>query len=159
MTGTAPKFTAFVLIFPLVGLFMVIPGIRSQAKALDLLRNGEFTRGQLREKESTGTVYSINDVQYPEYKYTFDFQYNGVTYQAIAKTHITEPLEDEALENILFYPGYPTFNVVYDGISNSPRMDQMGNFITAPLGRAWVLLAPAFSILVITVGFKFISIF
>lgn len=159
MTGAAPKFTAFVLIFPLVGLFMLIPGIRRQAKALDLLRNGEFTRGQLREKVSTGTVYSVNDVQYPEYKYTFDFQYNGAAYQAIAITHITEPLEDETLETILFYPDHPSFNVVYDGISSSPRMDPMGNFIPAPITQAWVFLAPTFSILVITIGFKFLSIF
>lgn len=159
MTGPAPKFAAFVLVFPLAGLFMLIPGIRRQAKALDLLRNGEFTRGRLREKESTGTVYSVNETQYPEYKYTFDFQHNGVAYQAMATTHITEPMEDEELETILYYPDYPSFNVVYDGISSSPRMDQMGNFIPAPISKAWVFLAPVFSILVIAIGFKFLSIF
>lgn len=159
MTGPTPKFAAFVLIFPLVGFSMMIPGIRRQAKALDLLRNGAFTRGQLREKKPTGTVITINDVVYPEYEFTFDFEHAGKTYQAIARTHITEPLEDETLEAILFYPDHPSFNVVYDGISHTPRMDQAGNFIPAPLSHAWVLLAPLFSVLILAIGFKLISIF
>lgn len=147
-SGSMPGFVVFVLVFPIVGLLMVIPGIRSQAKGLDLLRNGEFIRGKIRSKEHTGSTITINDRPYPVMKYTFDFEYQGKTYQADCKTHITEPLEDEAQETILYYPEDPGFNVVYDGITNSPQMDAMGNFKPVSWTKAWVFLCPAFSIFI-----------
>lgn len=150
--GVFPKLVIFVLLFPLVGLGMLIPGLRRQSKSLDLLRNGEFTRGKLREKTGTGTMITINDRKYPVYKFIFDFDYKGTTYQAECTTHITEPLEDETQETILFYPDYPSFNVVYDGISNSPQMDAMGNFIAASWKGVLVFLAPAFAIFITTIG-------
>jgi len=151
-TGSRPKFLTFVLIFPLTGLFMVIPGLRRQAKSLDLLRHGEFTRGTIKSKDPTGTTITINNRTYPVYKYTFDFEYFGTTYQAVCKTHVTEPLEDEKLETILFYPNNPGFNAVYDGISNSPRMDEMGNFLPVSWKKIWVFLAPSFSIFITAIG-------
>lgn len=150
--GSRPLFLTFVLIFPVVGLFMIVPAVRKQAKSLDLLRHGEFTRGEVRSKDPTGTTISINNRTYPVYKYTFDFTYLGTTYQAICKAHITEPLEDETLETILFYPNNPGFNAVYDGISNSPRMDGMGNFIPVSWKKIWVFLAPSFSILITAIA-------
>jgi len=145
-TSEAPRFASFVLIFPLVGLVLLVPGIRQQAKTLDLLRYGEFTKGIMINKEATGTVISINNVSYPVMKYTFRFNYGGREYDAVCKTHITEPLEDEERESILFYPDDPHFNAVYDGISGSPQMDAMGYFIPSDWRKAWVFLAPALSI-------------
>lgn len=148
--GTFPKFIAFVLIFPLAGLFMVIPGLRKQAKGLDLLRNGEFTRATIKSKEPTGTTITINNRAYPVMKFTFVFEYQGQKHEAVCRTHLTELLEDEEQETILFYPTKPDFNIVYDGITNSPGMDPMGNFLPVSWTKAWVFLAPAFSIFMTT---------
>lgn len=151
-TGAFPKFIIVVLIFPLAGVGMIIPGLRRQAKSIDLLRNGAFTRGKLREKEPTGATITINNRSYPVYKFVFDFEYLGATYQSVCKTHVVEPLEDEDQETILFYPDDPSFNVVYDGISSSPKMDAMGNFIPASWTAIRFLLAPAFGIFMLTLG-------
>jgi hypothetical protein len=145
-TAAAPRFASFVLIFPLVGLIMLVPGVRQQAKTLDLLRYGEFTRGVITNKEATGTVISINNVSYPVMKYTFRFSHGGREYDAVCKTHITQPLEDEERESILYYPDDPKFNAVYDGIYGAPQMDSMGYYIPADWRKAWVFLAPALSI-------------
>ncbi len=149
-----PKFVAFVLIFPIAGLFMVIPGLRKQAKGLDLLRNGEFTRAAIKSKEHTGSTIKINNQPYPVMKFTFEFEYQGSKHEAICRTHLTEPLEDEEQETILFYPTKPDFNIVYDGISNSPGMDPMGNFLPVSWTKAWVFLGPAVGIFMTAIALR-----
>lgn len=146
-TGPFPKYIIFIaLIFPLIGAGLIIPSLRSQAKSIDLLKNGTFTRGKLREKTPTGEVVKINNQRYPVYKFLFEFEYQGASYLAECKTHETGPLQDEEQETIVFYPDNPTLNVVYDSIPNAPEIDAKGNFIQADWTAVRFLVLPAFGL-------------
>ncbi len=140
-----PWITAVVFIFPLVGLLFIAFSLRINFKRLDLLRQGIFARGKRISKEPTQVTINKQTV----YEYTFSFTANdGKSYQAKGSTHLTDLLEDEETERILYASTDPTYSVVYDTIANAPTLGTDGNFNPLPPSRYLVLVIPALSILV-----------
>jgi hypothetical protein len=137
-----PAFVLFVLIFPLVGLGFIVHSIRQNAKAIKLLEIGEFTRGAMCSKEATNSTVKINNNTYPVYKYSFEFEANGRTHNAICKTHQAWLVEDEQREIILFDKYNPDFNIVYDATANMPNISEQGILEPAGFGKLVYLALP-----------------
>ena len=122
-TALFGPFAAAAAIFPFVGLCFVIFGLRKGRKAIRLLRDGKQAEGTLVSKKATST--RVN--KQPVYKLTFEFTADdGRTYQAVAKTHQTEDLEDEAREPLLYDPVDPSYATMLDALPGRPRIDDMG---------------------------------
>jgi hypothetical protein len=111
------------VIFPIVGIFFIIPGVNKARRAIRLLTIGEQTTGRLKSKEETNT--RINKC--PVYKLTFEFETrHGQISQATAKTHLVENLEDEHDEPLLYDPMEPSNAVMLDNLPGLPRINADG---------------------------------
>ena len=135
----------FVLIFPLVGLGFMLPGLWSGIKANRLLVNGKEALGTLKSKVPTNVKVNKRTV----YKLTFEFvAEDGYTYQAVAKSHRPEILEDEAQEPLLYDPSDPRNAVMLDSLPGLPRIDERGQIQTrSHLKALLVLILPALTII------------
>jgi hypothetical protein len=134
-----------VLLFPIIGVIFVIVGLLKNIKALNLIINGKFTKGRKISAEPTGV--QINRM--PEYKFVFSFDVSGRTYEAICRTHETRKVEDEALEIILFDEQNPEHAIVYDAVTNVPKINSQGHLQAASLGRIGTLIFPFAAMLTI----------
>ena len=135
---------AFVLIFPIVGLFMLIPGLRHGRRAARLLAIGKVTRGTLVNKEATGTKINNQTVM----KYTFQFvdELTGQEHTVISKSHTGE-LEDEETEALLYDPSEPDNACTVDNLPGRPIIEN-GMVRPGSTGGAIAsLLVPAATIL------------
>jgi hypothetical protein len=111
-------------VFPLIGLVFIILGIRKGIKGNRLLAYGRLGTGRLKSK--VGTSAKVNGQ--PVYKLTFEFVTpEGATYEAVAKTHQPEKLEDEATEPLLYDPVLPSYAAMLDDLPGSPRIDETGS--------------------------------
>ncbi len=108
-----------VLLFPLIGIVLYLGSIRKNAKVLRLLKLGRPARGKILRYKDTGG--RINDE--PIYAYEFAFEVDGRSHIAKTETHVSEAVEDEETELILYDPSNPDSNVVYDGISGIGKLD------------------------------------
>ena len=145
-----------VLIFPMIGLIFIAIALYKNRKALGLLKNGEFTTATKISKESTNSSITINNRHYPIYKYEFGFEAEGGRYIANCKTHLTEKVEDEKEEIILYQGGYPDYNMVYDAIENMPDIDEYGNVTPVSPKKGWVLIIPGLAVIVHGLIFLFV---
>ncbi|OQX98817.1 MAG: hypothetical protein B6I20_10625 [Bacteroidetes bacterium 4572_117] len=101
----------FVLIFPLVGAAMLYFSTKKAINAIYVLKIGEIAYGKFLNKEPTNTTVNKRRV----YKYTFEFTAkDNKVYQAIAKTHLYERLEDEDVEKLVYDPDDPENAVLLD---------------------------------------------
>jgi hypothetical protein len=117
------------VLFPLIGLLFITIGIRKGIKANRLLALGEQTTGRLKSKEKTNT--KVNNK--PVYKLTFEFDTpEGMTCEAIAKTHNTAKLEDQAQEPLLYDPMRPSYAVMLDDLPGNPRIMENGSINAGP---------------------------
>jgi hypothetical protein len=146
--------TAFVLVFPAVGLGLVWFSLKAGRRQVDLLRRGRLALGTLIGKEATRT--SIN--KRPVMRLTFAFTTDaGVLQEASVKTHRPELLEDEPRERLFYDPQAPARAEAWDTLSASPEVDATGEFQPKGLlGTVAVLLPPlaavAAHVLALTLG-------
>lgn len=94
------------------------------------------------------------------YKLTFEFTDDfGNSYKATAKNHITDLLEDESKEQLLYDPKNPSYAVMLDNLPGSPDVDDMGNIQVADLGRSIrSLILPVIIIFGNGIAFLFITL-
>lgn len=140
--------TSFIVIFPLVGLGMLFFGTKASYKALNLIKTGNFSTGQMLSKEPTGGHVQINDVTYPIYNYEFQFFAKGRDRTARCQTYKTHLVEDEVEEFILYDYLEPNINIVYDAIPNAPEFDNFGQMKQVPFKKAYLLIAPVLTLLI-----------
>ena len=138
----------FVALFPLIGLGFIAYSINKNLKSLYLIKNGIFTHGVMKSKKATGGSIEINKVEYPIYKYEFEFEVQGQSHIAHCTTHQSQVVEDDVEEFILYDYQNPTFNTVYDAIPNAPTVDGLGYLQDIPLKKAYVLAAPALTLII-----------
>ncbi|MEZ4931886.1 MAG: hypothetical protein R2788_07190 [Saprospiraceae bacterium] len=82
----------------------------------------------------------------PEFRYSFEFEYEEIKYLANCRTHETDKVEDEETEIVLFDRYQPTFNLVYDAVQNVPNINEEGNMESLGGVKAWVLFLPVFTV-------------
>jgi hypothetical protein len=112
--GAFDTWILFVIMpFMLIGGSMFGLRLAFGLKAIKLLRFGEVGFGKLIDKQLTNT--KINNS--PVYKLIFEFTaLDGLTYQAIAKTHIPYTLEDETEEKLVYDANNPQKAVLIDSL-------------------------------------------
>jgi hypothetical protein len=122
----------FVAIFPGIGLAFVVGTVKQGIKANRLLAHGQLASGVLAAKTPTNTSINNRTV----YQLTFDFEAgDGRRYQAMARTHEPERLEDQRREPLLYDVFNPSYSVMLDSLPGSPTIDPFGHFEAPPLGR------------------------
>ncbi len=139
----------FVLIFPLAGLGMAVPGLFSGWKRLTMLKRGELARGRLIAKKKTNT--QINK----QYVYKLMFQYTdqfGQNHQVETKTHRPEKLEDDAEERLLYDPLRPSRAAFVDTLPGAPEISEEGNVAGVRLKSLLGAILPPLIALLVVVG-------
>lgn len=105
-------------IFPLVGMVMLLFGVRKGVRNLDLLTNGILAKAKVTHKERTNT--RINN-QYV-YKVFFEFKTaDGKMAQSSVNTHKPYLVEDEPEEMMLYKPETPEKAVLLDALQRSVK--------------------------------------
>jgi hypothetical protein len=118
-----PTVGAVGAVLPLIGLGFIVTGLRRGLKANRLLRNGIIARGKLISKESTGHEVYGN----PVCKFTFEFTAgNERNYQVVAQTHLTDRLEDETEEPLLYDPMQPGYALMLDDLPAGVCINENG---------------------------------
>lgn len=136
----------FVGVFPLVGLCFIVSGIRQGVKGHGLLVSGQLSWGRLQSKNATNVT--VNDQ--PVYELVFAFAPDGYSREFLcrARTHVTERLEDEAEEPLLYAATAPDHSVMLDSLPGGGTIGANGQFL-AP-GKTvtlLMLLGPAVGLL------------
>jgi hypothetical protein len=129
------------LIFVLVGFCLAGAGLKHGLKGMRLLRHGVLGRGKLISKKAVAG--DVRDAR-QAYDLTFEFTAaNQRTYQVTARTHLTEELEDEAEELLMYDRLCPSDAVMLDDLPASPRIDERGNiFCASPAESLAFLIIP-----------------
>jgi hypothetical protein len=110
-------------IFIIAGALLVFRAIKKRFKANRLLALGEQTTGRLKLKKKMRESKNGRHV----YKLTFEFNTpEGMTYQAMARTHQTAKLQDQAEEPLLYDPMRPSYAVMLDDLPGNPRIMENG---------------------------------
>jgi hypothetical protein len=129
----------FVLIFPIIGWIFAGLGIQKGLSFVKLLKHGELTTGKLISSEPTSTRINNRTV----YKMSFEFTTKeGKKYNAVANTHLTELLEDEEREQILYMPDNPEKSTALDGMTGSPRLKNDNEWQAMDGGKALLYAIP-----------------
>jgi hypothetical protein len=127
-----------VLLFPVVGLCLALPQLRTGRVATRLLRHGVQTRGRLVEKRATST--SLDDD--PIYELTFEYEVGGIQHRAAVKTLSPALLEDDAEEPMLYDPQDPSIATPLDHLPGEPRIASDGTLLAIPGIAVHVLVMP-----------------
>ena len=135
-----PPAVSFVLLFPAVGLALAIGGVRWGSRRVRLLRDGVLTTGVLTHKRATNT--RVNNRRVFELTFEFTAQ-NGQRCEAKARTSITDRLEDERQEPLLYNPNRPEDAVMLDEASSRPRFDESGGLMGRPIAALFAMILPA----------------
>jgi hypothetical protein len=125
----------FVLVFPIVGLGLVIWQLPAARRNVRLLRYGAETRGKLVRKRETRVT--VNDT--PVMALTFEYEVCGKTYSTMVKTLQPAPLEDDEREAMLYDPQSPSRATTLDHLPGSPKVTAGGELEARP-GTAFHLL-------------------
>ena len=132
------------VIFPLIGSAFISAGIRYGLKANRLLAKGRIAFGKLVSSEATGT--RINDQTVIKLIFSFT-AVDGDEYEAVAKTHQTGDLRDEAEEPLLYDEEDPYYAVMLDDLPGSTEFDPSGRLLPASLWETVkVLFLPALTV-------------
>jgi len=137
-------FVAFVLIFPLIGAAIVYFSLTVGAKRNDLLRNGVLAYGTLTGKRPTNMT--VNKRRVFELTYAFTAQ-DGRQCEATANSSITDKLEDDAQEPLLYDPNDPSRAFLLDDAPARPQFNEIGELKGRPAAAIALLILPAIVII------------
>jgi hypothetical protein len=127
-----------VVVFPIIGLTLVLWQLRIARRNLRLLRDGVETRGKLVDKRAT--MVHVNNV--PIMALTFEYHVDGTRYTATVKTLTTARLEDDERESMLYDSRAPAHATTLDHLPGSPRITPSGNLEAQPGIVIHLLIAP-----------------
>lgn len=133
----------FPVIFPLVGLLLVLGGLWHGSRIAALLARGHLAAATLRSRQRTSA--RVNNR--PVFKLTFEFQdADGMLHELAARTTTPEVLEDEPQERILYDPLRPGRAALLDDLPGRPQLDELGQFRPAGARAALVAILPLLTI-------------
>ena len=97
--------------FAIIGLILIIIRIRKGASAIAMLKNGHLAWATLVDKSAT----KVSVEKHRVYKMTFEYRdQHDYRHRIITKTHVTEELEDDPEEPVLFNPNKPENAILLD---------------------------------------------
>jgi hypothetical protein len=130
---------AFVTIFPFIGFLLLFFAMRWGSRRARLLRDGVLTTGVLKAKRPTNTTVNNRRV------FELDFEFtarDGRKYIAKARSSITDRLEDERQELLLYDPEKPLDAVLIDDAPSRPKLDETGGLAPRPVAAALAMILP-----------------
>jgi len=130
---------AFVLVFPLVGLLMVLASLRRGRRDLRLLAHGKLAMGTLLGMKATNVT--INERRVMKARFAIVTE-QGVRQEVEVKTTNPEVLEDEPQERILYDPADPRRAVAWDLLPGATSLEAAGQIRAGNPFRALLLLVP-----------------
>ena len=143
-TSPLPPWVLIFLLFPLIGVVMVLFGLRAGVKRSSLLAAGKLARGKLVSKTPTNTKVNNRTVYKPDYEFEAD---DGSKHVATARTHDTARLEDEEAELVLYHPKDADRNWVVDSLPAGITLDETGRYAPpSAMMSLLILLPPALTI-------------
>ena len=131
---------AFVTIFPLIGLALLAGAMRWGSRRGRLLRDGVLTSGVLKAKRPTNMTVNNRRV------FELDFEFtarDGRKHIAKARSSITDRLEDERQELLLYDPEKPEDAVLIDEAPSRPKLDETGGLAPRPVAAVLAMILPA----------------
>jgi hypothetical protein len=135
---------AFALVFPVVGIVLVVLSLRSGRRQLRLLREGKLALGTLLGKEPTS--FLVNKRRVMKLRFAIETD-RGARHEVVVRTHLTEQVEDDPRERILYDPERPGEAVAWDLLPGAPQIDGTGALEPKGLlGTLLVLVPPALAI-------------
>jgi hypothetical protein len=144
----------FVVIFPAIGLGLLLGFTRSGVKRNHLLRDGVFTTGVLKSRQPTNMMVNKRRV----FELIFEFTTrDGRRCEASARTTDPGRLEDEAKEPLLYDPENPSKAYLLDEAPARPKVEMNGDLVGRPQAAIASLIVPALVMLGhgLVVYFKF----
>jgi hypothetical protein len=140
---------AMVLLFPTVGLILVVPSVLQGRKNIRLLKDGETAQGTLVKKEATNMQVNRQTV----YKLTFEFSdQSGQTRQATAKTYLPEKLEANRSELLFYDPNNPSAATLLDNLPGKQTLTDRGEFQACGFGAGLKAVLLPFAAMAVVVG-------
>lgn len=131
---------AFVTIFPLIGFLLLFFAMRWGSRRTRLLRDGVLTTGVLTAKRPTNMTVNNRRV------FELDFEFtarDGRKCIAKARSSITDRLEDERQELLLYDPEKPEDAVLIDDAPSRPKLDEAGGLAPRPVAAMLAMVLPA----------------
>lgn len=117
-----PALAGCCLLAPLLGLIILLIGLRKKIRALYLLKYGLVTQGK---------TISVKPVMASgggrAYQFVFEFKVNEKTYEASCISKEKERVEDDDLYNVLYKANKPNKNIVYDALGHVPEIGKLGD--------------------------------
>ena len=133
--STFPAWTLLLVgIFPTIGLLLAFSGFRKGLKSRSLLSRGKLARGTLVSKEPTNDSNNESTV----YELTFRFTPEGARreFTTVARTHLTEHLEDDEQEALLYDSRFPSDAVLMDNLPGKAQVGSDGRLQGGSFGDA-----------------------
>jgi hypothetical protein len=149
-TRRAPfgPFVLFVVIFPVIGVVIVLAGLPRGVRQVQLLRSGRPARGRILDVRATNVT--INDQ--PVMELTFEFTTeDGARVRAVDRTLRPQVVEDDEEEELLYDPQRPHRATLLDHLPGSPRVDAKGR-LHARLAPSAVLPALALPLILLEIA-------
>lgn len=106
-------------VFPLVGISMFIVGMRKGLRSARLLREGKLAQGTFVDQKPTNV--QINKIPVMEMRFRFIDDAHRERF-ALARTHLTAPLRDDAEEPLLYERGDDGDAMLLDDLPGHPRI-------------------------------------
>jgi hypothetical protein len=140
-----PLAALFVVVFPFIGLVMVVYSLMEGFKGVRLLRQGVLAQANLLSAEPTSM--SVNNR--PVVRMTFDFtDADGGLHEVSSRTTQPELLQDQQTETVLYDPRRPEDAVMLDALPGSPRLNSDGSLeIEAPQLAYALVIIPALTVI------------
>lgn len=140
-----PPAGLFVVVFPLIGLVMVVYSLMEGIKGIRLLGGGVLPQATLISAEPTSM--SVNNR--PVFRLTFDFtDADGGLHEVTSRTTQPELLQDQKTEPVLYDPLHPDDAVMLDALPGAPSLTPEGSLgIEAPQSAYLLAIVPAATVL------------
>lgn len=134
----------FVVIFPLIGLAIVLASLRTNFRNLTLLANGETAQARITGKEMTKTRVNGRMV----YKVWFEFfDRTGASQKTFTRTNAPEKLAGRVFEELFYDANRPTRAILLHQLPGSVTLDERGQVKASGTGALWgALWAPALAL-------------
>jgi hypothetical protein len=115
-----PALAGYCLLAPLLGLIILLIGLKKQFRALYLLKYGIVSQGKTL---SVTPVTAAGGGR--AYRFVFEFNVNDKSYEATCISKEMETVEDDNLYNVLYNEKNPSKNIVYDALGHVPEIGQL----------------------------------
>lgn len=145
-----PIYVALVVLFPISILFILFFGLKTNLKAIWLLKNGEIGYAKVLRTETTNI--RVNDRQVIRIFYEFEDK-KGKKHTFSFKSHEPEKITDEAQEMLFYDANNPKRNILKDSSVAKIILKENNSFKSPSFFQAIILLIlPSIAFLMLLLG-------